>query len=226
MAGIKGQKGAPEAVDRSAGARLDIHYVDARLLVPYAKNARTHSESQVDQIAASLLEFGWTAPILLDGERGVVAGHGRLLAAQRLWAQGKQIARCPTGQLPCVNLEGLSAAQKRAYVIADNQLALRAGWNEDLLRAEMGQLKLEGFELGVLGFKIPDLNRLLSEAGPAADPIPDLPEVPTSRCGDIWKLGEHRVMCGDTTDPAAIVRLLAGGRPVLIHADPPYGMGK
>ena len=194
-------------------------YKTARVedLIPYARNARTHSEAQVAQIAASIREFGFTNPILVDGARGVIAGHGRLLAARKLGLV----------EVPVIELAHLSEAQKRAYILADNRLALNAGWDQDLLRIELGALTLEGFDLGLTGFAPDEIGRLLIDAADGLtdpDQVPEAPAVPVSRPGDLWVLGRHRLVCGDATDPATVGRLLAGVRPHLMVTDPPYGV--
>jgi hypothetical protein len=187
-------------------------------LVPHARNARTHSEAQVARIAASIREFGWTNPILVDGGRGVIAGHGRLLAARKLGM----------AEVPVIELAHLSEAQKRAYVLADNRLALDAGWDEEMLRIELGDLREQGFDLGLTGFDAEEIGRLLVDAADGLtdpDQVPEAPETPVSRPGDLWVLGRHRLVCGDATDPAAVGRVLAGVRPHLMVTDPPYGVG-
>jgi DNA modification methylase len=186
-------------------------------LVPYARNARTHSDAQVAQIAASIREFGFTNPILVDGERGVIAGHGRLLAARRLGMT----------EVPVIELSHLTPAQRRAYVLADNKLALNAGWDDALLRLELGALQAEGFDLGLIGFGEDELAALLTEpTGGLTDPdeVPEPPAVPASRAGDVWRLGRHRLACGDCTNPAVVEAVLAGVRPHLMVTDPPYGV--
>ena len=186
-------------------------------LIPYARNARTHSDAQVAQIAASIREFGFTNPILVDGERGVIAGHGRLLAARKLG-----LAKVPT-----IELSHLSPAQRRAYVLADNKLALIAGWDEDLLRIELTDLQLEGFDLGLTGFDADEIGRLLIDATDGLtdpDQVPEVPAEPVSRPGDLWVLGRHRLACGDATDPATMARVLGPVRPHLMVTDPPYGV--
>ncbi len=163
-------------------------------LVPYDKNPRTHSTEQVNQIAASIAEFGFLNPILVDTAAGIIAGHGRLQAAKQLGL----------AQVPVVVLDHLTDAQKRAYVIADNKLALNAGWDEDLLRAEMAALAAEDFDLPVTGFSDEELAGLLAEPTVAEgktdeDSVPEAPATPVSKPGDIWKLGHHRLLCGDST---------------------------
>ena len=186
-------------------------------LIPYARNARTHSETQIAQISASIREFGFTSPVLVDGENGVIAGHGRLLAARKLGLT----------EVPVIELAHLSPAQKRAYVVADNRLALSAGWDEDLLRIELGDLRMDGFDLALTGFEPDELaNFLCSPTEGLTDPdaMPPLPETPVTRLGDIWLLGKHRLVCGDSTDAANVESALAGVRPHLMVTDPPYGV--
>ncbi|MBS0640901.1 MAG: site-specific DNA-methyltransferase [Proteobacteria bacterium] len=188
-----------------------------RDLIPYARNARTHSEAQVAQIAASIREFGFTNPILVDGDRGVIAGHGRLLAARKLGLT----------EVPTIELAHLTPAQKRAYVLADNKLALNAGWDDDLLRIELADLQIEGFDLGLTGFNADEIGALLIDLRDGLtdpDQVPDVPEQPVSQPGDLWLLGRHRLICGDCTDAAAVARVLNGVRPHLMVTDPPYGV--
>lgn len=189
-------------------------------LLPYAANARTHPDEQVAQIAGSIVEFGFNVPCLVD-ERGVlVAGHGRLLAAQRLGLS----------QVPVIRLDHLSDAQARAYRIADNQIALNSGWDDALLSAEVARLKEDGVDLELLGFPEDELDRLLAgldgEKGGSEDEdvVPEPPETPISRPGDLWILGRHRLLCGDATRAADVARLLGDVRPHLMVTDPPYGV--
>lgn len=187
-------------------------------LIPYARNARTHSPTQVAQIAASIREFGFTNPVLVDGERGVIAGHGRLLAARQLGMD----------TVPTIELAHLTEAQKRAYVLADNRLALSAGWDDELLRLELGDLQTAGFDLGLTGFDPAEIEALfaLTNAGLTdPDEVPAAPETPVSRLGDLWLLSKHRLICGDSTDEATVGPLLDGVRPALMVTDPPYGVG-
>ena len=186
-------------------------------LTPYARNARTHTDAQVAQIAASIREFGFTNPILVDGEHGVIAGHGRLLAARTLGMT----------EVPTIELGHLTQAQKRAYILADNRLALSAGWNEDLLRIELGDLRAEGFDLGLTGFDPAEIaSFLIDHTGGLTDPdqIPDVPTDPVSGAGDVWLLGRHRLVCGDSTDANVVNTALADVRPHLMVTDPPYGV--
>jgi DNA modification methylase len=192
-------------------------------LIPSARNARTHSDAQVAQIAASIREFGFTNPILVDGDRGVIAGHGRLLAARKLGLE----------QVPTIELSHLSPTQRRAYMLADNRLALAAGWDADLLRVELGDLQSEGFDLALTGFEPAELGDLFGDDAAGAptgatqggdDAADDLPPLrpPVARVGDLWRLGGHSLLCGDSTDPAAVARLLAGERASLLITSPPY----
>lgn len=186
-------------------------------LFPYARNARTHSDAQVAQIAASIREFGFTNPILVDGQRGVIAGHGRLLAARKLGLT----------EVPTIELSHLSQAQKRAYILADNRLALSAGWDEDMLRIELGDLHVEGFDLALTGFDPDEIASFLIDPTQGLtdpDAVPELPEKPASRAGDVWRMGKHRLVCGDSTDPRVVDIALAGVRPLLMATDPPYGV--
>jgi len=192
-------------------------------LIPYARNARTHSKDQIAQIAASMRQWGWTNPVLCDEGGMIIAGHGRVLAAQSLgWAE-----------VPVMVASGWTDAQKRAYVIADNRLALDAGWDEQLLAFELDELRDAEFDLKTLGFEPAELNDLIGtpntgpDAGSSSEsgdesPVPDVPDVPVSRRGDIWNLGSHRVMTGDCRDAADVSRLLAGRAINLAFTSPPY----
>ena len=195
--------------------------IESRLvadLIPYAANSRTHSDAQVAQIAASIKEFGWTNPILIDGENTIIAGHGRLLAARKLGME----------DVPAIILDHLSKAQQRALVIADNQLALNAGWDIDMLKAEIEDLKLEDFDLGLLGFDDKFLDGLLeqepSEGMTDEDAVPEVPETPKTVLGDVWVLGNHRLMCGDSTSIDALQELTEGNLVDMWLTDPPYNV--
>ena len=185
-------------------------------LVPYARNARTHSDAQVALIAGSIREFGFNNPVLVDGASGIIAGHGRVLAARKLGMS----------RVPVIELAHLTEAQKRAYILADNRLAEQAGWDRDLLGLELADLSELGIDLANIGFDGADLDALLNNA--AADPkeeaTPEVPEAPVSRPGEIWQLGPHRLMCGDATDAGAVASLLDGITPHLMVTDPPYGV--
>jgi len=190
-------------------------------LVPYAGNARTHSDAQISQIAASITEFGFTNPILTGGDNVIIAGHGRLLAAQKLGI----------GDVPVIVLDHLSEAQRRALVIADNKLAENAGWDEELLRTELATLDEMDFDLDLMGFSDEELEVLLGDPEGTAlgeaegeDDVPEPPEDPTSRLGDLWLLGKHRLFCGDATVATDVARVLDGIKPLLMVTDPPYGV--
>lgn len=201
-------------------------------LVPYARNARTHSAEQVARIAASIAEFGFAAPVLAD-DRGIVAGHGRVLAARRLYESGKTLRlpsgeEIPSGTVPVVDVTGWTDAQRRAYILADNRLAEQAGWDEELLALELSDLRDSGFDLDVTGFTLGDLDSLLGgETKPGLtdpDDVPDVEEVAVSRPGDLWLLGEHRLLCGDSTDLACVGRVLAGAVADICWTDPPWNV--
>jgi DNA modification methylase len=187
-------------------------------LIPYIANSRTHSDAQVAQIAASIKEFGWTNPILVSGDDSIIAGHGRLMAARKLGME----------EVPVIVLDHLSKSQQRALVIADNQLALNAGWNMDMLKAEIEDLQLDDFDLNILGFDDKFLDGLL-EPEPTAgltdeDAVPEVPETPKTVLGDVWVLGNHRLMCGDSTSIDAVEKLMDGQQANMLHTDPPYGV--
>ena len=197
---------------------LSIDYLPTTDLLPYAMNSRTHSDDQVAQIAASIKEFGFTNPILIDDAAGIIAGHGRLMAAKRL----------NLTEVPTITLQGLTEAQKKAYVIADNKLALNAGWDTEALTAELKRLQELDFNLDLIGFDSDELAQLLEPEQVKGltdeDDVPDVPETPVTVEGDIWVLGNHRLMCGSATDPDDIEKLTQGDYIDLIHTDPPYGM--
>ena len=188
-------------------------------LIPYVRNSRTHSDAQVAQIAASIKEFGWTNPILIDGENGIIAGHGRLLAARKLGQE----------KVPTIELSHLSEAQKRAYVIADNRLALNASWDDSMLALELQDLNNEHFDLSLLGFDADELNTLLNPIQETIgltdeDAVPEVPEEPKTKLGDIYQLGRHRLMCGDSTSIDAVEKLMGGQKADMVFTDPPYGV--
>lgn len=196
---------------------LTVEYKLISALEPYAKNSRTHSEKQTAQIAASIKEFGFTNPVLVDGKNGVIAGHGRILAAKRIGM----------AEVPTIELSGLTAAQKRAYIIADNKLALNAGWDDSILADELKALGEEGFDLSLTGFEGDELSALLAEPTEGLtdeDAVPEVPEVPVTVEGDVWLLGRHRLMCGDSTSVDAVDRLMDGAKADVVFTDPPYRM--
>ncbi|WHZ12182.1 MAG: Adenine-specific methyltransferase [Burkholderiaceae bacterium] len=189
-------------------------------LVPYARNARTHSDAQVAQIAASIVEFGFTNPILAGSDGVIVAGHGRLAAAQRL---GLAV-------VPVVVLDHLTPTQRRALVIADNRIAENAAWDDDLLRVELDALQEEGFDLDITGFDADALAELMAGDEPIndgqtdEDAVPEIGETPVSRPGDVWQLGPHRLLCGDATVAASYEALLDGEPVDMVFTDPPYNV--
>jgi DNA modification methylase len=189
-------------------------------LVPYARNARTHSEDQVAQIAASIVEFGFTNPILAGSDGVIVAGHGRLAAAQKLGLDS----------VPVVVLDHLTPTQRRALIIADNRIAENAGWDDTMLRIELQSLQEDGFNLDITGFDHDALAEIMAgeettvDGNTDEDAVPELSETPISRPGDVWILGEHRLVCGDATQPASYEQLLAGQRVQMIWSDLPYNV--
>ena len=191
--------------------------------MPYANNARTHSEEQVAQICASIREFGFINPLLIDESGGIIAGHGRLAAAKIL----------KMDEVPTIELKGLTEAQKRAYVIADNKLALNAGWDEELLKAELEALQNLDFDLELTGFSEGELNEIglldneiTMDAG-KADDVPELEDTPVIKLGDLIELGhnyQHRLLCGDSTDEASVNKLMNDKKADMVFTDPPYLM--
>lgn len=225
-------------LERKLGFRPDnipqIRLRSLESLVAYGRNSRTHDKVQIEQLKRSMLEYGWTNPMLVD-DMGIVAGHGRSMAAAELYEKGEQIlfpngTPIPIGQVPVVDCTGWSDAQRRAYVMADNKLALNAGWDEDMLRLELTELDAAGYDLDLIGFNETELDELLRpielEAPTDKDPdeAPELPEVPKSREGDTWILGAHRVHCGSATDPDAWDALMQGAKANAVWTDPPYNV--
>ena len=197
----------PDTVERWPLARL----------IPHARNARTHSEAQVAQIAGSIAEFGFVNPVLVGDDGVIVAGHGRVMAARKLGLT----------EAPVIVLAHLTPTQRRALMIADNQIASQAGWNDEMLAAELAALKDEDFDLDLLGFDDADLDRLLAgviEEGEDPDEAPEPPTDPISRPGDIWICGEHRVLCGDATVLSDVEALLGGELADMTFCDPPYNV--
>jgi site-specific DNA-methyltransferase (adenine-specific) len=197
---------------------LQIDYESVEALIPYAANSRTHSDAQVAQIAASIKEFGWTNPILIDGDNSIIAGHGRLMAARKLGM----------AEVPVICIDHLTKAQQRALVIADNQLAMNAGWDMDMLKAEIEGLKLDDFDVDLLGFDDKFLDGLLepepTEGLTDEDAVPEVPEQPKTVLGDVWVLGNHRLMCGDSTSIDALQLLTQGSLVDMWLTDPPYNV--
>ena len=194
-----------------------IELLETARLAPYAKNSRTHSAEQIAQIAASIREFGFTNPVLIDAQGGIVAGHGRVLAAQSIGV----------GSVPCLRVDWLTETQKRAYVIADNKLALNAGWDEEILAEELRELRNMDYDLSMTGFDGDELAALLfepTEAQNDADAVPEARAQVISKAGDVWLIGKHRIICGSSTDADAVAKLLDGEVPHLMVTDPPYGV--
>ena len=191
---------------------------DINKLVPYARNARTHTDEQVAQIAASIKEWGFTTAVLVDEDGGIIAGHGRTLAAQRL----------KMTTVPVMVAAGWSDAKKRAYVISDNKLALNAGWDNELLALEFAELKDLDFDLDLTGFTADDIAALMPEQIKPGltdeDAVPEVPVNPVTVLGDVWILGKHRVMCGDSTSIDAVEKLMDGQKADMVFTDPPYGV--
>lgn len=186
-------------------------------LIPHARNARTHSEEQVAQIAGSIAEFGFVNPVLVGDDGVIVAGHGRIMAARKLGLS----------EAPVIVLSHLTPTQRRALMIADNQIATNAGWNDEMLATELAALKDEAFDLDILGFDESEIDRLLAEANEQAadlDEAPEPPAEPVSRPGDLWICGEHRVLCGDATVLADVEKVLRGELADMAFADPPYNV--
>lgn len=201
-----------------------MHYQIEQLpltaLKPYPKNARTHSKKQVRQIAESITQFGFTNPVLIDNEQTILAGHGRVEAAKQLgWAQ-----------VPCIRLEHMTPQQKRAYVLADNKLALNAGWDDELLAEELKELMLQDeFSIEETGFSIAEVDHIIEESAKeeAGDPRANhLPDAAPARCqlGDLWQLGKHRLICGNSLDANVVATLMSGKKAQMIFTDPPYNV--
>ena len=200
---------------------MEIIYKRVLDLIPYVNNSRTHSEEQVNQICASINEFGFTNPILIDEKNNIIAGHGRLLASKKLGME----------EVPCIVLKGLTEAQKKAYIIADNKMALNAGWDEELLKIELENLKELDFDLELTGFNIDELDDILDTNKEETEIIEDdyeveVPEEPKAKLGDIYQLGNHRLMCGDSTSVDHVEKLMNGVKADMVFTDPPYGMKK
>lgn len=196
-----------------------IEQIATAELIPYARNARTHSEQQVQQIAGSIQEFGFCNPVLIDAENGIIAGHGRVMAAQLLKLE----------TVPCLRLSHLTDAQKRAYVLADNRIALSSGWDEAMLANELSDLHADDFDMALLGFDVDELTKLLAlEETPVVsgeiieDEVPEPPADPITNPGDLWILGEHRLLCGDSTKAEDVARLMAGSSINIAFTSPPY----
>ncbi len=187
-------------------------------LSPFTNNSRTHSEEQIKQLCDSIQNFGFTNPVLIDEDGTIIAGHCRVIAANQL----------SIDEIPCVVLRGLNDVEKAAYVIADNKLALNAGWDINILQNQFEFLKAHDFDLELTGFSLEELCDLLPHEEPEVfcdeDDCPDVPEEPVAKLGDVWVLGEHRLMCGDSTSIDAVDRLMDGVKADMVFTDPPYGV--
>lgn len=196
---------------------LNYKLIPTSDLIPYARNSRTHGEAQIAKIASSIKEFGFINPVITDGKNGIVAGHGRVLAAQKLGLK----------DLPCIEAKHLTETQKRAYVIADNRMALDAGWDADMLKVELGELKGLNFDLALTGFELGEIDAFLADKTEGLTDPDEVPEAPARAVtvpGDVWILGKHRLRCGDSTSAMDVEALLAGVKPHLMVTDPPYGV--
>lgn len=197
---------------------LNIQHWPTDQLIPYARNARTHTDEQVAQIAGSIAEFGFVNPVLVGEDKIIIAGHGRLLAAQRLGLS----------EVPVIVLDHLNETQRRALVLADNQIAANAGWNDELLSLELSDLASDEFDLSLLGFTEDALNELLNNSNDPGlvdeDAVPEVEPNPVSQLGDVWQLGNHRVMCGDATSAEAMSALMDGQMADMVFTDPPYNV--
>ena len=196
----------------------NIEHIPVSKLVDFSRNSRTHSDNQITQLMASIQEFGFTNPILIDEQSMIIAGHGRVCAAKKMGIDA----------VPCVRITGLNEAQKRAYVIADNKLAMNAGWDDKLLAIEISELGDLGFDLSVTGFDGGELDDILCASGKEGltdpDDVPAESDRVVSILGDMWVLGDHRIICGSSTDKQTVDRLLGGVRPHIMVTDPPYGV--
>lgn len=198
---------------------MEIVYKKINELKPYENNSRTHDESQIKQICESIKEYGWTNPVLIDEKEMIIAGHGRVEAGKKLDIK----------EVPCIVLSGLTEAQKKAYVIADNKMALNAGWNEELLKNELENLKELDFDLELTGFNIDELDELFKQDEEEKEIVEDdfdiePPEEPKAKLGDIYQLGNHRLMCGDSTSEEDVAKLMNGVKADMVFTDPPYNI--
>jgi DNA modification methylase len=197
---------------------IQVEQTPVDALIPFARNARTHSDEQVKQIAASIREFGFNNPILIRDDLTVIAGHGRLAAAKVLGLK----------EVPTISLAHLTPLQVRAYVLADNKLALNAGWDDEMLALELKDLDMEGFDVSLTGFDEVEIGALLADKTEEGltdeDAVPEVPVEPTTKTGDVWVCGNHRVMCGDSTSIDAVNKLMKGKKADLVFTDPPYGV--
>lgn len=199
---------------------MQIEQINVKDLIPYANNARTHSDSQIKEIAASIKEFGFNVPVLLDGKNGLIAGHGRVKAAELL----------SMNTVPAIQIKHLTEAQKRAYILADNRIALNAGWDAGLLKVEFEQLLEVDFDMSLIGFEEDEIKaymnpEVINDGQCDENEIPEFTKEPESKLGDIWVLGNHRLVCGDATDIDAIELLVKHNSIQMVFTDPPYNTG-
>lgn len=196
--------------------KLQIVYKNVDDLIPYARNAKIHDENNINLIAGSIKSFGFNNPVLLDGENGIIAGHGRVLASKKLGIK----------QIPTIELQGLSDAEKRAYIIADNRLTEKSEWDKEILSLELQDLNELGIDLNTIGFSDEDLGNIIQEETPEVveDEFSEQVETPKSVKGDIWILGEHRLMCGDSTSENDVKALMQDDKADMIFTDPPYNV--
>ena len=210
------QPAASSAARPWAAERVEFWAIERLIL--YGANARLHSAPDIDKIAASILKWGWTNPVLVDEHGVVIAGHARVAAAARLGLKS----------IPVIVARGWSEDEKQAYRLADNELAARGSWDPDLLRGELRDLKFSGFDLDLIGFEPHRLEEILAGLGSSGltdpDNVPEIPDHPVTRPGDVWLLAAHRIGCGDSTNAADVAPVLAGARPDLMVTDPPYGV--
>lgn len=197
---------------------MKIVYKKVNDLIPYINNSRTHNEEQINQIVASINEFGFTNPLLIDEKDNIIAGHGRLLASKKLKME----------EVPCIVLSGLTEAQKKAYIIADNKMALNAGWDDELLKIELENLKEFNFDLELTGFNVDELDDIFQteEEQEIVEDDFDIepPEEPKAKLGDIYQLGNHRLMCGNSTSIDDVEKLMNGNKADMVFTDPPYNI--
>jgi DNA modification methylase len=190
------------------------------LLIPYAKNARVHDDAQIAQLAGSIKEFGFNNPILIDKDNGIIAGHGRVMAARKLGLT----------EVPTILLDHLNETQRKAYILADNRIAINSTWDNEMLSLELSDIK-DDISLAMLGFSVDELDALLNpthltDGLTDEDAVPDVPEEPTTKLGDIYQLGNHRLMCGDSTSIDAVEKLINNNKIDLCYTDPPYGINE
>ena len=195
-----------------------IEWLEIESLIPYARNARTHDDAQVAQIAGSIKEFGFNNPVLVSLDNSIIAGHGRVLAARKLGMD----------KVPVVRLEHLTETQRKAYILADNRIAMNSDWDKDLLKVEFEELKLDGVDLEALGFNLGEIDEVLgaelTDGLTDEDLVPETPEEPKTKLGDIYQLGRHRLMCGDSTSIDAVEKMMNGDKASLIVTDPPWNV--